>query len=151
MPRAPGFRQLRANKALEALAIDAAGRLWTAPETEGGPIWVYEGGAWRVAAVREGANGFRTVGADFGPDGALWLLERKVAGLAFRSRIRRLTVEGTRVTRDEVVLTTPAGRHGNLEGLSVWQDAAGALRLTAVSDDNFLPGAATRIVEWRLE
>ena len=149
MPRAPGFRELGANKALEALAIDGAGRLWTAPETPGGPLWVYEGGAWRVAAIREGAGGFKTVGADFGPDGALWLLERRVVGILFRSRIRRLEIEGTRVLSDEVVLTTAPGAHGNLEGLSVWRDGSGTLRLTAVEDDNFLPVARTHIVEWR--
>ena len=150
MPRAPGFRQLSGNGGLEALAIDAEGRLWTAAETEGGALWVYDG-EWRVAGNLPGDDGFRIVGADFGPDGALWLLERRFGGLAFASRIRRLEVAGDRVVSNGIVMRSLPGLYGNLEGISVWRGADGAIRVTAVSDDNFLAFVPTVIVEWRLE
>jgi hypothetical protein len=35
-----------------------------------------------------------------------------------------------------LVLETRLRRHDNLEGLSVWRDPAGRLRLTMLSDDN---------------
>lgn len=41
------------------------------------------------------------------------------------------------------------GRHDNLEGLSVWRDAQG-LRLTMVSDDNFMFFQRTEFVEYRV-
>jgi hypothetical protein len=47
-----------------------------------------------------------------------------------------------------VLLETAPGAFGNLEGLSVWQDAAGALRLTLVADDNFLFFLGTEVVEF---
>ena len=43
------------------------------------------------------------------------------------------------------------GVHGNLEGLAVWQDPAGQIRLTMVSDDNYLPFMRGQIVEYVLE
>ena len=150
MPRAPGFRQLSGNSGLEALAIDGAGRLWTAAETEGGALWVYDG-EWRIAGRLRGSGGFRVVGADFGPDGDLWLLERRFGGLAFASRIRRVTVDGAEVVADEIVMRSLPGLYGNLEGIAVWRGSDGAIRVTAVSDDNFLAFVPTTVVEWRLE
>jgi len=40
--------------------------------------------------------------------------------------------------------------HDNLEGVSVWRDADGALRATLVSDDNFRFLQQTEIVEYLL-
>ena len=42
------------------------------------------------------------------------------------------------------------GRHQNLEGLSVWRDEGGILRLTMISDDGFKSFWSTRFVEYRL-
>ena len=49
----------------------------------------------------------------------------------------------------EVLLTTVTGTHDNLEGLTVWKDAAG-LRATMISDDNFRFFQQTQIVDYRL-
>lgn len=38
----------------------------------------------------------------------------------------------------------------NLEGLAVWRDDTGAIRLTMVSDDNFNPLQTTQLVEFRV-
>lgn len=45
-------------------------------------------------------------------------------------------------------MQSEVGRHDNLEGLSVWQDAQG-VRLTMVSDDNFMFFQRTEFVEYR--
>ncbi len=67
------------------------------------------------------------------------------------SRVRRITLAGGPGAADEVLLQTEAGTHDNLEGLAVWQDAAGAIRLTMISDDNFLPTQRTEIVDYRVD
>jgi hypothetical protein len=41
-------------------------------------------------------------------------------------------------------------RHGNLEGLAVWQDALGTIRLTMLSDDNFNSFQRSEFVEYRV-
>ena len=96
-------------------------------------------------------DAFVPVGADFGPDGFFYLLERDFTGIfGFRSRVRRFRFAAGAVTDEETLLTTSAGTHGNLEGLSVWRDAAGAIRLTLVADDNFFALLVTEFVEYRL-
>ncbi len=40
-------------------------------------------------------------------------------------------------TDDETLFDSTTGTYDNLEGLSVWRDAGGAIRLTMISDDNF--------------
>ena len=49
-----------------------------------------------------------------------------------------------------ILLETRGGRHGNLEGLAVWQDSHGALRLTMISDDNFQFFQRTEWVDYKL-
>lgn len=150
------FRQFKLNKGLEALAIDARGALYAIPELEaaaGSPIPVfrlqYETTDIPFLLRREGD--WLPVGADFGPDGRLYLLERDFWPLiGFMSRVRRITLDGDRVASDEVLLQTGAGVHDNLEGLAVWRDAEGAIRLTMISDDNFLPVQRTEIVDYRV-
>lgn len=149
------FGDLPDNGSLEALAIDARGRLYTMPEAgrdaEGNiPVWRGEAGRWQVAFSLPARGRFRPVGADIGPDGRFYLLERSVSLLGFRSRLRRWTLTETGVTEEQTLLTTDAGTHDNLEGLSVWRDGDGALRATMISDDNFLKIQRTELIEYRL-
>lgn len=89
---------------------------------------------------------------DFGPDGRLYLLERALRGLFFATRVRRFEIaEGARVVSEETLLETAAGTHDNLEGISVWRDGAGDIRITMISDDNFRFLQRTEIVEYRLD
>ena len=149
------FRGLKGNRSLEALAIDAAGRLYTLPE--GGrdaqgriPVYRRDTDGWQVALSLPAHGRFLPVGADFGPDGRLYVLERAVGVLGFRSRLRRWTLTETGAEQEETLLATAAGTHDNLEGLSIWRDAGGDLRATMVSDDNFLSLQRTELVEYRL-
>ncbi|MCB6177730.1 esterase-like activity of phytase family protein [Rhodobacter sp. Har01] len=164
LPSPEAFRDLALNASLEALAVDDAGRLYTLPEdtaggTEDFPVFRHDpatGWSQPFTVPREG--GFLPVGADFGPDGRLYILERQFLGLGgFASRVRALdpaTIpkagEATGRAAAATVLQTAPGLHGNLEGLSVWQDAAGDLRLSLISDDNFGFFLTTEIVEYRL-
>jgi hypothetical protein len=153
--RPEAFRSFEINAGIEALAIDGRGRLWAMPETSPGrdtvPVYRRDGAVWSqpLALRRDGT--WRPVGADFGPDGRLYLLERDYWPiLGFMSQVRRIAFDGDRVRADEVVLRSEAGRYDNLEGIAVWQDETGALRLTMISDDNFLPSQRTEIVDVRL-
>lgn len=156
LPRPEAFARMPRNAALEALAVDARGRLYTLPEdTRDGksdfPLWRWDGQRWTQPFAIPRRGEFLPVGADFGPDGRLYILERAFYGLGgFASRVRafRLTEKG--IAAEETVLQTTPGTHDNLEGLAVWRDAQGAIRLTMVSDDNFILFLRNEIVEYRL-
>lgn len=140
------------NSGLEALAIDATGQLYTLPERSGHkarpfPVYRYKQGHWDVPFHIPRIGGFLPVGADFGPDGWFYLLERDFTGLGFRSRVRRFDVRFDRINAVEVLLETSTGTHDNLEGLAVWEKD-GELRLTMISDDNFKFFQRTEFVEY---
>ena len=154
LPAAYGFAALQSNAGLEALAVDARGRLHAIPERSGAldrdfPVWRYDGD-WKWAFAVPRRDGFQVAGADFGPDGRLYVLEREFSGFGFRSRVRRFLPTETALTEEETVLTSRHRQHDNLEGIAVWQDDTGAIRLTMVSDDNFRPFQRTEFVEYRL-
>ncbi len=155
LPRPGEFRGLQENASLEALAIAADGRLFTLPERSGRedrpfPVWVFDG-RWTQPFDIPRDGPFLPVGADFGPDGRLYLLERDFRGLGgFASRVRAFALGPDGFGPGEVLLQTDAGTHDNLEGLSVWQDAQGNIRLTMISDDNFKFYLRQEVVEYIL-
>jgi len=156
LPRPEAFDSMQNNSSLEALAIGPDGALYTLPERSGAkdrpfPVWRFKGGQWDqpFALPRDGA--WLPVGADFGPDGQFYLLERDFFGIGFLSRVRRFAIDGNTVSGGEVLLQTRTALHDNLEGIAVWQDADGAIRLTMISDDNFLWVQRTEFVDYRLE
>ncbi|EAQ08143.1 esterase-like activity of phytase family protein [Yoonia vestfoldensis] len=147
----PAFDGMQTNASLEALAIDRDGALYTIPERSGGatqpfPVFRLRNGIWDqpFSIPRRGA--FLVAGADIGPDGRLYVLERDFLGIGFRSRVRRFDLTGG---NEQVLLETRLRAHDNLEGISVWQDEQG-LRMTLISDDNFRAFQRTEIVEYRL-
>ncbi len=156
LPSPRDFAGLEKNGGLEALAFGPDGALFTLPEVSRrndgtAPLFRYRDGMWDVAARLPVDGAFLPVGADFGPDGRLYLLERKFYGVGgFASKVRRVTLGEGGITADETLLETRPGTFGNLEGIAVWRDAAGALRMTMISDDNFLPVLGTEVVEFRV-
>ncbi len=151
LPTHPDFALLRKNKGLEALAIHPDGRIFTLSESRGGqsgttPITVFSDGQWKVTHRLPLSGPFRPVGADFDSAGRLYLLERTLSPLGFRSRIRRIDLNRNPVIA-ETLMTTSPGVFDNLEALTVWTDKSGATRLVLISDDNFLPVQVTQIVE----
>lgn len=156
LPTPAGFLRLGRNAALEALAVDGAGRLYTLPEDVAGggdfPVYRFAGGDWTHVFDLPRDGDFLPVGADFGPDGRLYILERRFHGIfGFSSRVRALTLdEAGGPPAVEVVMQSPTGQHDNLEGLAVWADDQGRVRLTMIADDNFLPWQSGEIVEYAL-
>ena len=155
LDRHADFHRLERNGSLEALAIDETDRLYTLAETsvsgaDGLPVYRFEQGQWTHAFTLPERVGFKPVGADFGPDGLFYLLERKFNGFGFRTSVRRFDVTEDVVSNEETLILTSTGTHDNLEGLAVWEDPQGQTRLTMISDDNFIFYQRTEIVEYQL-
>ncbi|MFN6951104.1 MAG: esterase-like activity of phytase family protein [Albidovulum sp.] len=149
------FRTFAVNKGIEALAIDPEGRVLAIPEVPPGggdtPVYHVIGQEAAVRFTLRRDRGWSSTGADFGPDGRLYLLERDFWPLlGFASRVRRITIDGDGVAGDEVIWQSDPGRRDNLEGIAAWADAKGNVRLTLVSDDNFLPVQKTELVDLRV-
>ncbi|MFZ3582614.1 esterase-like activity of phytase family protein [Loktanella sp. DJP18] len=152
IPRPREFDGFQVNASLEALALGPDGALYTLPERSGRqslpfPMFRLLDDAWTVpfSIPRDGA--FLPVGADIGPDGLFYLLERDFAGIGFRSRVRRFDMTGQ---NGETLLETGIGVHDNLEGISVWREDGGAIRMTLIADDNFKFFQSTELVEYRI-
>ena len=146
------FEQLGFNTGLEALAIHPDGRLFTlsegkADETGSTPLYQLHGGRWTISHRVPLKGPFVPVGADFDDNGRFYLLERTLSPLGFRSRIRRFDLDAGPNAVETLVSTIP-GTFDNLEALSVWRDPMGQIRLTLISDDNFLSLQRTQIVEY---
>jgi hypothetical protein len=156
LPDFAGFHDLPTNASLEALAIDEAGTLFAIAEdtrgsTGGFPVFRYDGAEWSLAGTLPRDGTFLPVAADFGPDGRLYVLERDFRGLlGFASRVRSYGAEAHGFDQGETAMQSTVGSHDNLEGLAVWQDQAGAIRLTMISDDNFKFYQRAEFVDYRL-
>lgn len=158
LPVPRDFEGLQRNSGLEALAIDAKRRLYAIPERSGmlqRPFPVYRHdpatGVWDVPFRIARSGDFLPTGADFGPDGRLYLLERSFHGIfGFSSRVRAIEPRAGGVLDGVTLIETARGQNDNLEGIAVWGDDGGAIRLTLISDDNFLPIQRTEIVEYLL-
>lgn len=147
----PTFLDHADNWQLEAAAISPEGTVYVfseKPLPEGFPIYrLGEDGLWVIDGYLPEQDVFGIVGADFAPNGDLYLLERKlVVGLWWQNRVRRVRLDDS---EDAVLWTGERGEYGNLEGISVWEDAKG-LRLTLVSDNNGDIDDPTEFVEFRL-
>lgn len=149
------FKQMASNGSFEALAVDTQGRLYTMPENgltaEGHiPVYRWNGRRWSQPFTLPKSEDFLPVGADFGPDGRFYLLERDTGFLGFRTQLRRWDLSSDTPKDGTVLIRTSSGTHDNLEGVSIWRDANGQLRATMVSDDNFLLVQQTELVEYAL-
>lgn len=154
VPVPPEWKKIQVNEGFEALAVTPEGDLLTLPEyaPEGGdfPVWRYRDGRWDQPFTIPAERDWQAVGADMGPDGRLYLLERNFRGLlGFRSRVRRFVLGPDGITSAEQLISTGTLQYDNLEGIAVWEDGLG-IRITMVSDDNFLPVQRTELVEYRV-
>jgi len=154
---APSWNALSKNGGLEALAVDNEGTIFAIPERVASGAWaalVYrygDDGQWQQPFTLPVDSGFSPVGADFGPDGRLYILERGLYPFGFFSRVRSMQVTPDGVEDTRVELHTPFRKYGNLEGIAVWQDENDKLRLTMVSDDNFQWFLPSQIVEYVID
>jgi hypothetical protein len=151
----PFQNTLEDNAGVEALAVGPDGTLYAVAETPlpnnaPFPLYAYSNGKWRVSARIPKRGPFVPVGADFDSKGRLWLLERTITPLGFRSRIRLFVID-PRAPREDTLLTTIPARYDNLEGISVWDDPSGKMHVTMISDDNFMRILRTQIVEYTVK
>lgn len=156
LPGHRDFAALQVNSGIEALAMDADDVLFAIPERSGAldrpfPVYRWDGSGWDKSLRLRRDGTFLPVDADFGPDGRLYLLERDFKWLGgFATRIRRFSLGPDGFENEVTLLRTPFGELDNMEGMSVWRDAEGRVRVTLVSDDNFFPLQQTVFAEYVL-
>lgn len=153
LPTAAEFAAFASNSGLEALAIDDAGTLFAIPErtrrrADPFPVYRFKDGVWDIPYEIPRTGDLLMVGADFAPDGRLYVLERQVASIGFYTRVRRIDLE---TFTAEVILETGLGVHGNMEGISVWENDAGETIMTLIADDNYRRILNNEIAEYRID
>ncbi len=154
IPSPPAFAHLQNNSALEALAVDAAGTLYAIPERSGAldrpfTVFRYRNGTWDTQLLLRRDGNFLVVGADIGPDGRIYVLERDFNMLGFfATRVRSFVIGESRLQGERTEVLTRMGELDNMEGISVWSDSAGQSRITLISDDNFRFLQRTMLVEY---
>ncbi|MAS43954.1 MAG: hypothetical protein CML46_12950 [Rhodobacteraceae bacterium] len=143
------------NDGFEALAVAGDGRLLAVREIWGDrpedARWIARDGSETPAGLpRDGRA--PAVGADFAPDGTLWLLRRRFELLGgFSFAIWRHVPQGDGFGPGERMLDLPFGDAAdNAEGLAVWVTPAGRTRIVLISDDNFVPLQRSILYEFEL-
>lgn len=159
-PAAPAFGRLQRNSGLEALAAAPDGALYAMPERSGDlarPFPVFRllpgAAAWDTA---EGAWPRRpphlATGAEIGPDGRLYVLERDASLIGgFAARVRRAPLSQWPAFEPETVLDLRRGGIDNMEGIALWRDPAGQLRMLLVSDDNLAFWQRSLLLEFAID
>lgn len=155
LPRPPPLPELKVNLGFESLSVLPDGTLMTMPELslspdDPFPVLHFRDDEWSQPYTIRRDGEWRPVGSDYGPDGWFYLLERGFHGiLGFSSRVRRMQLTETGPINEEILLETRPLQYDNLEGISAWHDGHG-VRLTMISDDNFLFVQRTELVEYRV-
>lgn len=140
LPSHVDFDRLRIGQGLESIALAPDGILHALPEaaaraTYGVPSYRWVNGVSDASFRLPVEGAFLPVSADFGPDGLLYVLEHASGNVGMRAQVRRARVNGRAISTPEVVMRSEPGQFGNLEGLSVFRDWNGRIRLLMVSDD----------------
>ena len=114
--------------------------------------WIAPDGA-ATPMTLEAPNLMAVTGADFAPDGALYLVTRTYNLIAgFRFGIRRHAPRGEGFGPPEAILDIPFGEGAdNGEGIALWQPAVGPLRALVITDDNMNLLQRTLLYEFALD
>lgn len=156
IPISEMFTAFSVNQGLEGVTVTPEGRIYALPEgwiNDRLPVFQFdETAGWSVSDFLSAERGFRPVGLDRDEVGRLYLLERRWSWLGgFSSRIRRFMPIGDGdLLEAQTLLQTPPGRHGNLEGLSLWQRSDGTLMATMIADNDFRRWLPRDLVEYEL-
>lgn len=148
------FKHLWGNEAFEGLAILPDESLLVVLEEPRDGLYTTLIGRdheWRDGPSLPASDGFAASDITVGPDGWLYLLERRLTLTArFVTRIRRFEIVGDAFGPGETLVETAPGALDNMEGISLWRDGVGTIVVTLISDDNFLPIQNTLLVEYDL-
>jgi hypothetical protein len=157
IPKHPMFRKLPVNKGIEALAIDNDNRLIAIPEKPPSgfsdiPIFRLQKNTWEIIKYVEIKDNFLVTDAEMLPQGLLLILERKFSWTqGFKTRFRLISLDKFDTKEPITVFTSTANQFDNLEGLTLWKDKKGEMRILTVSDDNFHPLQQSEIREFFLK
>ena len=157
IPKHPMFRKLSVNKGIEALAIDNEDRLIAIPEkpplgVSDIPIFRLQNNKWEIIKYLKIKDDFMVTDAEFLPQGLLLILERKFSWTqGFKTRFRLISLNKFDNKKPITVFTSTANQFDNLEGMALWKDRKGAIRILTVSDDNFHPLQQSEIREFFLK
>ena len=157
VPKHPMFRKLSVNKGIEALAIDADNRLIAIPEKpplgiSDIPIFRLQNNKWEIIKYVKITDDFLVTDAEILPQGLLLILERKFSWTqGFKTRFRLISLDKFDNTEPITVFTSTANQFDNLEGVTLWRDKKGEMRILTVSDDNFHPLQQSEIREFFLK
>ena len=157
IPKHPMFRKLSVNKGIEALAIDNEDRLIAIPEKpplgiSDIPIFRLQHNKWEIIKYLKIKDDFMVTDAEFLPQGLLLILERKFSWTqGFKTRFRLISLNKFDNKKPITVFTSTANQFDNLEGMALWKDKKGAIRILTVSDDNFHPLQQSEIREFFLK
>ena len=157
IPKHPMFRKLSVNKGIEALAIDNKDRLIAIPEKpplgiSDIPIFRLQNNKWEIIKYIKFKDDFLVTDAEFLPQGLLLILERKFSWTqGFKTRFRLISLNDFDNKKPITVFTSAANQFDNLEGMTLWKDKKGAIRILTVSDDNFHPLQQSEIREFFLK
>jgi len=146
------FSRMRAGRGMEALAVARDGTIYAIPErparaTYGFPSYRLRNGEWTGSFRLPQDENFLPVGADFGPDGLLYVLEREQGARGYRSQVRRFGIRGRAISEPQVIMRSDYGQFANLEGISVFRDWSGRIRLLMISDDDSRSNLPSEIVD----
>lgn len=145
------------NNSFEGLARLSDGTLMAVVEASDGAVGGYRTfigrkGGWQAGPVLRTSPDFGASDATLDDEGRLWLLERRLTWFGqFEVRISTCPAVAQRGAVDcTPVMTAPPGQLGNMEGMSVWRDAAGRQIMTLISDDNFSILDSTVVAEYEI-
>ena len=157
VPKHPMFRKLSVNKGIEALAVDDENRLIAIPEKPPSgisdiPIFRLQNNKWEIIKYVKIKDNFLVTDAEILPMGLLLILERKFSWTqGFKTRFRLISLDKFDNTEPIIVFTSTANQFDNLEGMTLWKDKKGEMRILTVSDDNFHPLQQSEIREFFLK
>ena len=157
VPKHPLFRKLHVNKGIETLAIDNDNRLIAIPEKPPSgisniPIFRLQNNKWEIIKYIKIKDSFLVTDAVVLPQGLLLILERKFSWTqGFKTRFRLISLDKFDNTAPITVFTSTANQFDNLEGMTLWKDKKGVVRILTVSDDNFHPLQQSELREFFLK
>ena len=115
-------------------------------------IFRLQNNKWEIIKYVKLEDNFLVTDAEILPMGLLLILERKFSWTqGFKTRFRLISLDKFDNRETITIFTSTANQFDNLEGLALWKDKKGEMRILTVSDDNFHPLQQSEIREFFLK